>query len=185
VSVGSLCVLFTDLRDSTRMYRAIGDAPAFGRVMSHFDVLRDAIAREQGALVKTIGDAVMAVFQRPACAVRAIRAAQEKLGAFPAQDHPLVLKAGVHYGPCIAVTLNGRLDYFGSTVNLAARLQNLATGGDLILSDAVRRDPEVAEMLNGQREQSLESIRTSLKGFDEERFELWRMACPTGAGSRA
>jgi class 3 adenylate cyclase len=173
VSVGSLCILFTDLRDSTRMYRAIGDASAFGRVMSHFDVLRDAIDREQGALVKTIGDAVMAVFTRPACAVRAIRDAHDRLSKARSVDHPLVLKAGIHYGPCIAVTLNGRLDYFGSTVNLASRLQALSTGNDLILSEAVRSDPEVAELITGE---SMEPIRTALKGFDEESFELWRLA---------
>jgi hypothetical protein len=63
ISVGTLTVLFTDLKDSTRMYREIGDATAFGRVMNHFDILKDAIAGEDGALVKTIGDAVMAVFR--------------------------------------------------------------------------------------------------------------------------
>src|SRR3989442_13149618 len=59
ISVGTLTVLFTDLKNSTRLYREIGDATAFGRVMNHFDVLKQAIAAEDGALVKTIGDAVM------------------------------------------------------------------------------------------------------------------------------
>src|SRR5204862_6366444 len=58
ISVGTLTVLFTDLRNSTRMYREIGDATAFGRVMNDFDILRQAIADEGGALVKTLGDAV-------------------------------------------------------------------------------------------------------------------------------
>src|SRR5256884_939544 len=65
LSVGTLTVLFTDLKGSTRLYREIGDATAFGQVMSHFDVLKEVIAAHDGALVKTIGDAVMAVFRQP------------------------------------------------------------------------------------------------------------------------
>src|SRR5213079_830494 len=79
ISVGTLTVLFTDLRNSTRLYREIGDATAFGRVMNHFDVLRKAIAEHDGALVKTIGDAVMAVFRQPSAALKAMLDAQEQL----------------------------------------------------------------------------------------------------------
>ena len=103
ISVGTLTVLFTDLRGSTQLYREIGDAPAFGRVMTHFDVLREAIRCEEGALVKTIGDAVMAVFRRPAGALRAILKAQATLADPPDGLRPLMLKVGIHSGPCIAV----------------------------------------------------------------------------------
>ncbi len=177
ISVGTLTVLFTDLRNSTVMYREIGDATAFGRVMNHFDVLKQVIADENGALVKTIGDAVMAVFRSPAGAVRAMLRAQQQLG-FPAEGmSPLTLKAGVHTGPCIAVTLNDRLDYFGSTVNLAARLEAQSTGDDVVISTAVYSDPEVRELL-GDPNQGLSATRFEmpLKGFDQEQFELWRVA---------
>src|SRR6185437_10449918 len=126
-------ILFTDLRASTRLYRQIGDAPAFGVVLDHFDVLRAAVAAEGGAVVKTIGDAVMATFQRPVAALHAVLAAQRALASPAAGARPLRLKAGLHYGPCIAVTLNDRLDYFGSTVNIAARLVGLSGGSDIIL----------------------------------------------------
>ena len=140
ISVGSLTMLFTDLRGSTQLYREIGDAPAFGRVMSHFDVLRDAIKEEDGGVVKTIGDAVMAVFRNPAAALRAILKAQRILAAPPDGSLPLMLKVGIHSGPCIAVTLNDRLDYFGGTVNMAARLEGLSTGGDVVVSPSrIRR----------------------------------------------
>lgn len=177
ISVGTLTVLFTDLRNSTRMYREIGDATAFGRVMNHFDVLKQVIADEDGALVKTIGDAVMAVFRCPAGAVRAMLHAQQRLGSPPEGMPPLSLKAGVHTGPCIAVTLNDRLDYFGSTVNLAARLEGQSTGDDVVISTAIYSDPEVRELL-GDPEKGLSATRFEmpLKGFDEERFELWRVA---------
>jgi adenylate cyclase len=177
ISVGTLTVLFTDLRGSTQLYREIGDAPAFGCVMNHFDVLREAIAEEDGALVKTIGDAVMAVFRRPAGAMRAFLRAQQILASPPAGQRPLLLKVGIHSGPCIAVTLNGRLDYFGCTVNLAARLEGLSSGGDVVISSAIHADPEVAEMLYGaEAELTATPFEKMLKGFDEEQFKLWRVA---------
>jgi class 3 adenylate cyclase len=177
VSVGSLTVLFTDIRESTRMYRDIGDATAFGRIMSHFDVLREIIAAEEGAIVKTIGDAVMAVFRRPAAALRAMLRAQEILASVSETQRPLLLRAGLHSGPCIAVTLNDRLDYFGSTVNMAARLEGFSTGGDVIISASVYADPEVSELLD-QSSGTLKATRFEmrLKGFDEDSFELWRVA---------
>ncbi|CAN5511605.1 hypothetical protein BH20ACI3_BH20ACI3_01110 [soil metagenome] len=133
ISVGTLTVLFTDLRHSTQLYREIGDATAFGRVLNHFDVLKKAIAEADGALVKTIGDAVMGVFRDSASALKAVLMAQQVLAAPPEGTAPLTLKAGMHSGPCIAVTLNERLDYFGSTVNMAARLEGLSTGDDVII----------------------------------------------------
>jgi class 3 adenylate cyclase len=177
ISVGTLTVLFTDLRGSTQLYREIGDAPAFGCVMNHFDVLREAIAEEDGALVKTIGDAVMAVFRRSAGALRAIMKAQQVLASPPAGMRPLLLKVGIHTGPCIAVTLNGRLDYFGCTVNMAARLEGLSSGGDVVISSAVHADTEIADMINSpEAELSATRFEVMLKGFDEEQFELWRVA---------
>jgi class 3 adenylate cyclase len=175
ISVGTLTVLFTDLRNSTQLYREIGDATAFGRVMNHFDVLKKVIAEEDGALVKTIGDAVMAVFRRPASALKAMLSAQEMLAAPPQGNAPLTLKAGVHTGPCIAVTLNDRLDYFGSTVNMAARLEGLSTGNDVIISHALYDDPEVRAFLASENLQAV-PFEMMLKGFKEERFELWRVS---------
>jgi class 3 adenylate cyclase len=174
ISVGTLTVLFTDLRHSTRLYREIGDATAFGRVMNHFDVLRKAITEHDGAIVKTIGDAVMAVFRRPADALLTMLEVQRSLAAPIDGSMPLQLKAGLHTGPCIAVTLNDRLDYFGSTVNMAARLEGLSTGSDVIISGSVHEDTKVRELLDSADLSAVE-FDMSLKGFDEERFELWRV----------
>ncbi|MBK8900948.1 MAG: adenylate/guanylate cyclase domain-containing protein [Anaerolineaceae bacterium] len=175
-AVGSLTVLFTDLRDSTRLYREIGDAPAFGLVRSHFDVLHDTIAAEDGAIVKTIGDAVMAVFRRPVSALRAMMKAQHILANPTGGERPLQLKAAVHAGHSIAVTLNERLDYFGTNINIAARLEQFSQGDDLIISDFVYRDPEVQEFITapGSPMQAT-AFMTQLKGFDDECFNLWRV----------
>ena len=183
ISVGTLTVLFTDLKNSTRLYREIGDATAFGRVMNHFDVLKEVIAEEDGAMVKTIGDAVMAVFRQPAGALRAMLHAQQRLAAPPDGMEPLRLKAGLHMGPCIAVTLNDRLDYFGSTVNLAARLEGQSTGDDVIISSAIYSDPAVRELLSDPTHGLIATtFEIPLKGFDEEQFNLWRV---TRSGTHA
>jgi class 3 adenylate cyclase len=176
INVGQMTVLFTDLRDSTRLYREVGDAAAFGAVMTHFEVLRDAVAREGGSVVKTIGDAVMAVFTRPAPALRAIIAAQAALASPPQGARPFKVKAGLHTGPCIAVTLNGRLDYFGSNVNIAARLEPLSNGADCVITSDVRDDPEVSALLAAAGPGlSAEPSEAALKGFDGESFRLWRV----------
>lgn len=167
IEVGSLTVVFTDLRASTELYQRIGDAVAFGYVLAHFDALRAAVAEADGAIVKTIGDAVMAVFPRPVEAVTALLAAQEAVADIVADGEPLALKAGVHHGPCIAVTLNGQLDYFGTTVNLAARLEGLAERAQLVVSDTVRHDPEVAALLGRERGVRCAPVNARLKGFVE------------------
>jgi class 3 adenylate cyclase len=169
-------VLFTDLRNSTQLYRQIGDATAFGRVLDHFDVLKKTIADEDGAIVKTIGDAVMAVFRQPVGALRAMLRAQELLSSPGEGREPLTLKAGMHVGPCIAVTLNDRLDYFGSTVNLAARLEGLSTGSDVIISRAVFEDPDVQDLFEDPGGSlTAQTFDMTLKGFVDEQFELIRV----------
>ena len=107
----------------------------------------------------------MAVFTRPVAALRAMLAAQASVAG-----RPLALKVGIHTGPCIAVNQNGMLDYFGSTVNLAARLVALSSGDDIVVSDAVISDPEVAEL-----ELRAEQAQGTLKGFEGESFALWRL----------
>ena len=177
ISVGTLAVLFTDMRDSTKLYRQIGDATAFGRVMNHFDVLKKAIAEHDGAIVKTIGDAVMAVFRCAADGLLAMLEVQRTLAQPGDGTMPLQLKAGLHTGPCIAVTLNDQLDYFGSTVNLAARLEGLSNGTDVIISRPVFEDALVRELLETKQLSATEFDMT-LKGFEDERFALWRVSEP-------
>ena len=174
ISVGTLTVLFTDLRHSTQLYREIGDATAFGRVMSHFDVVKKAIVEHDGAIVKTIGDAVMAVFRSAVDGLLAMLEVQRLLAEPADGGIPLQLKAGLNTGPCIAVTLNDRLDYFGSTVNMAARLEGLSSGSDVIISRPVYEDAKVRELVESG-ELTAEEFDMSLKGFENERFELWRV----------
>lgn len=173
IGVGRLAFLFTDLRGSTRLYREVGDARAFGLVMKHFDILTDAVAAEGGAVVKTIGDAVLAVFPSPLPALRSALVAQKRLRE---SGQPLILKAGVHSGACIAVNQNGRLDYFGSTLNLAARLLGFSEGGDVVVTREAAADPAVAHWLSEQGPSlSGEDLEVEVRGFGAERFALRRL----------
>ena len=170
LGVGNLTVLFTDLRGSTQLYRSIGDATAFARVMKHFEVVSRVVADCDGAVVKTIGDAVMAVFRHPDDCLRAVREAQAELAR---GETPFVLKAGAHFGPCIAVNQNGRLDYFGSTANIAARLGGLSEGGDMIISQEMRQDDAVDEVLR-EWGATAHSFDADVRGI-ETPLEVWRL----------
>src|SRR3546814_20507646 len=119
VAVARIALLFTDLRRSTDLYGRIGDAAAYHLVRDHFAYLGGIVRRHDGALVKTIGDAIMAAFARPADALAAALAIQRELAAFNAAEaSPLTIKLGLPQRTCIAVPLNQRLDHFGPTVNL-------------------------------------------------------------------
>lgn len=136
--VGAVALVFTDLTASTALYAEIGDARAFKLVHDHFDVLAGVVATRGGAIVKTIGDAVMAAFDSELDALTAALAMHRGFDALRA-DNPdarrTSLKVGAHAGPCYAVTANGVLDYFGQTVNVAARVQSEAGAGELVVAE--------------------------------------------------
>jgi class 3 adenylate cyclase len=151
LGVKRLALLFTDLQGSTALYERIGDMKAFDLVRQHFGYLRDAIARNGGALVKTIGDAVMASFVDPHDALRAALEMRARIAEFNrgAGEDQVVLKIGLHSGACLAVTLNDRIDYFGQTVNIAARVQGLAGPNEIVVTEDVLDVPDAAGLVAG------------------------------------
>ena len=136
LKVTRVAILFSDLTGSTALYAKVGDAAAFRFVDDHFDVLREAIVGHGGGIVKTMGDAVMAAFREPAACVQAAAKALRAFEHFRAgREHGehIGLKVGAVVGPCYVVTANGALDYFGQTVNVASRVQHLASSGELVV----------------------------------------------------
>src|SRR5438552_13097411 len=97
-----------------------------------------------GAVVKTIGDAVMATFPTPD---RAMAAALKMREALKDLKEDLLLKIGIHEVPCLAVSLNDRQDYFGRTVNIAARVQGLATSRSIFATRGVVTNSEASKLL--------------------------------------
>jgi class 3 adenylate cyclase len=169
LKITSLTFLFTDLKGSTELYERVGDLAAFDLVRAHFQVLHDIVAEEAGAVVKTIGDAVMATFSTPDRAVAAalrMREAMRKLNDERKRED-LLLKIGIHEGPCLAVTLNDRQDYFGQTVNIAARVQGLAISREIFATQPVVSHPEASKLLAGSGLAAVPQPPSPLRGVAE------------------
>jgi len=166
VEIGRVAIMFTDLQGSTKLYDDLGDASAYRLVRDHFAFLSERVQRHDGFIVKTVGDAVMAAFYDPADAVRAVLSIQDEVASFNRgrSDAGIVLKLGLHLGSCIAVTAGGVLDYFGSVVNTASRLEHQCRGGEVIISEAVLADHEAREALAGR---TLAEDKATLRGLSE------------------
>ncbi|WP_018240095.1 adenylate/guanylate cyclase domain-containing protein [Ensifer sp. BR816] len=169
LKITSLTFLFTDLRGSTELYERVGDLAAFDLVRAHFRVLNEIVATEAGAVVKTIGDAVMATFPTPDRAVAAAMRMRDAMRMLNDErgSEDLLLKIGIHEGPCIAVNLNERQDYFGQTVNIASRVQHLATSREIFATGSVLDDPRASGLLS-DRGLSPMSHNVTLRGIANE-----------------
>lgn len=175
----SLTLLFTDLKGSTELYDRTGDLRAYAFVREHFKVLSDAVKRNRGAIIKTMGDAIMASFNEPTDAARAalemMRGMDALNASMKAEGHDTGLKVGLHEGPALAVTAEERLDYFGQTVNVAARVQGLAQAGEIWLTPSVMEAPGVGPAFQADgwsgaaQEVSLKGVGGRTKVFRLER----------------
>src|SRR5262249_2515691 len=166
LKITSLTFLFTDLKGSTALYERVGDLVAYDLVRAHFGLLNDIVAAETGAVVKTIGDAVMATFPTPDRAVAAALRMRDAMRRLSETHEPedLLLKIGIHEGPCLAVTLNDRLDYFGQTVNVAARVQGPADSRSIYISGNVIDHPGASKLFKETRGRPTEQ-HASLPGI--------------------
>jgi class 3 adenylate cyclase len=169
LSITSLTFLFTDLKGSTALYERVGDLVAYDLVRQHFHILKEVVVAEAGAIVKTIGDAVMATFTSPDRALAAGLRMREEMARINAkhQNEDLLLKIGIHEGPCLAVTLNESQDYFGRTVNVAARVQGLASSRAIFATKSVVEDPKAARILQDSGLQPTVQ-RATLRGILDE-----------------
>ena len=164
LKVTSLTFLFTDLKGSTALYDRVGDIVAYDLVREHFRILQDIVSSEGGAVVKTIGDAVMATFPTPD---RAVSAALRMRDSVQKLQNDLLIKIGIHEGPCLAVTLNDRLDYFGQTVNIAARVQSLADSRAIFATKSVVENSQVSKILEAA-ELKLTEQTAALRGVADK-----------------
>jgi class 3 adenylate cyclase len=174
LKITSLTFLFTDLRGSTELYERVGDLVAFDLVREHFRALNEIVAAEAGAVVKTSGDAVMATFPTPDRAVAAalrMRQAMRDINAGRSggerSEDGLMLKIGIHEGPCLAVVLDSRQDYFGRTVNIAARVQALADSRSILATRSVVTHPRSSTLLETNGLKPLAQQR-ALRGVTDE-----------------
>ena len=169
LKITSLTFLFTDLKGSTELYERVGDLVAFDLVREHFRALNEIVAAEGGAVVKTIGDAVMATFPTPDRALAAalrMREAMRRMNTTHGRED-LLLKIGIHAGPCLAVNLNERQDYFGQTVNIASRVQGLAMSQSILATAPVIEHPLSANLLGAGGNRPMAQLQ-ALRGIASE-----------------
>ncbi|HEY0582478.1 MAG TPA: DUF5939 domain-containing protein [Chloroflexota bacterium] len=150
VAIGRLTFVCASLAGSTAMYAALGQARGFRLVQEHLALTRSIVRAHHGVVLKTMGDTLMATFPSTATAVDAglaIRRGLTRLDSAGAVDMTRLLKIGIHEGACVAATDDGRLDYFGLAPNTAAALAHSAGPGEIVLSEVVCEEPEVAASL--------------------------------------
>ncbi|MCK6404698.1 MAG: adenylate/guanylate cyclase domain-containing protein [Rhodocyclaceae bacterium] len=165
----ALAILFADVSGSTRLYEKLGDTEALRAVERCIKRMERVIEGFRGRVVKTIGDEVMAVFDSAEDAFNAASDMQQRITDLPPiSGVKLAIRVGFHFGPAI----EDKGDYFGDTVNTAARLAGLAKAGQALTSgDTVQQLPELLR----QSTRDLDTM--SVKGKAEELhvFEvLWQ-----------
>ncbi|PJZ77920.1 adenylate/guanylate cyclase domain-containing protein [Leptospira neocaledonica] len=166
LDIGMQTILFTDIVGSTKFYYNKGDSGAFSEVRYHFVEVYKVVREFQGAVVKTIGDAVMAAFPSPSAAVEASVRLQEFFSEENTET-PIRIRISLHTGPCLAVNLNSNIDYFGNTVNFAAKLQAIADGGDVVFSEAVFRDKQIRHLMT-EKGWKVKRVKFHQSWIDEE-----------------
>lgn len=166
MNIRSLTILFTDLKGSTELYDRTGDVAAYNIIQEHFKLLQRIVKRHHGAIIKTMGDAIMATFSSPLDGLEASLNMLAEIQKLQAEGNALGLKVGLHEGPALAINNEGRLDYFGQTVNISASVQGLAKAGQIWITDRLYQMQGVPELIQktGLKRQRYSA---SLKGVGE------------------
>jgi class 3 adenylate cyclase len=171
---GTVSILFSDIEDSTTLNDQLGDREWVRLLGAHDRVVRDAVERHGGHIVKSQGDGFMIVFSDPAEAVRAGIDIPDALGSNRGgsgsrrllRRTPIRVRVGIHAGT--VVEKDG--DFFGTNVAMAARVAAQAQGGEILVSDRVR------QALRETEDVVLVDVReTELKGLPGT-HRLWEVA---------
>ncbi len=171
LELGLQTVLFTDIVGSSSLYEEQGDSKTFVQVKKHFEEINKYVKQNEGAIIKTIGDAVMAAFPSPK---GAIEASMSLLDTFNGKDmNGIRLRISMHYGQCIAVNLNSGIDYFGKTVNIAAKIQKLAGASQIVFTKEYKDNPDVDFFLESNKI-ILEELKYEIPGMKDE-YTIYRV----------
>lgn len=169
IELGRQNILFTDIVGSTNLYLSRGDGEAFTSVRLHFQKTYEVVRAFNGAVVKTIGDSAMVAFTDSLQCLKAAVALQKSFTGNPETGNVL-LRISIHSGPCLAVNLNSGVDYFGNTVNFAAKLQQLAGEREIAYSRDFAQDPRISSYL---RELGLQpEIRTFRPSWTDQTYDV-------------
>jgi class 3 adenylate cyclase len=168
VQIRAITIMFTDITGSTRMYETLGDAKAYNIVRDHFEIFFESIEKGGGKVIKTIGDAVMASFPSNEQAIIAAADAMNNFREYNKsrqEEECIKVKIGIHRGTALLVNLNNSLDYFGTTVNKAARIGNLAKNDEVAFSEEVYQDQAFLTALKEVGVSEIQKRIEDLKGI--------------------
>ena len=152
-------VMFTDIVGSTEMAQRLGDDVAMELLSTHDAIVRGAVVEHGGRVVKHTGDGIMAVFMSPLQAIKAACKIQNAVNALLPEDGRPDFQ--VRIGAAAGEPIERDNDFFGSTVNLAARLCASADPGTVQVTSGI------AELCLGKGMKFAAVRETALKGFDE------------------
>lgn len=165
---GNVTILFSDIESSTIHNERLGDDEWVDLLEAHNRIVQDNVRRHHGQVVKTQGDGFMVVFRHPAEGVRAaidIQRALDQAAVGHLRRVPIRDRIGVHVGSVVA---RGG-DYFGRNVAMAARVAGHAAGGQILVSDEVRRSVGTSDVVEFDL---VQATRTHLKGMSGV-HQLW------------
>jgi adenylate cyclase len=154
---GSVAILFSDIEGSTQLNERLGDKEWVKLLARHDSVVRSAVERHHGQVVKTQGDGFMVAFPTPEEAVRCAIAVQRAFDKGSRKGKSVVLvRIGIHYGDVV----HRDNDIFGRNVAQAARVAALAAGGEVLVSESVAEAVDECEdvVLGEQREVQLKGL---------------------------
>lgn len=169
--IAAVTTVFTDITGSTRMYEELGDTVAYNIVRDHFEILFKAIETHSGMVLKTIGDAIMASFINNAQALKSIIKALadfKEYNKIRNLEEQVNIKVGMHRGAAILVNLNDRLDYFGSNINKAARIQGQANSNEIAFSQGIYEDEICQRVFKEAKVKKIIKQVVNLKGIKGE-----------------
>ncbi len=161
-------IMFTDIAGYTRFVETHGDLNAKSLLLCHNEMVFDCIKKNQGKVIKTIGDAVMASFEKPLDAVKASVATQTALKVYNETASPQK-KINIRIGLNTGNAIKDKDDYFGDAVNVAARIESAGSAGQVLVSqsvfNAVKEEDSILIRHHGQK---------AVKGKSEP-LELYRV----------
>lgn len=155
-----LTIVFADLAGSTKLYETLGDQRALRVVADSLETLSCLVEERGGMVIKTIGDSILCTFSSVEKTAQAVSKMQDSL-----QKVSLSVRVGFHSGPVV----EEEGDVFGNTVNIAARLVELAKPGQILTTKST-----LEKLAHAYRENSRFVDRTTVKGLHEE-FEIYEL----------
>jgi adenylate cyclase len=166
-----LAILFADVVGSTRIYEVMGDARARDMILKSVEIMRTATELNQGTVIKTIGDEIMATFPSADTALNAGSRMQHDIrmhSELQVEGQSVAIRIGCHFGP---VVLENR-DIFGAAVHTANRMTSQAKAGQIMITAAMV-DRLAPEWRSAVRQIDVATLRG--KANEDELFEvLWQ-----------